>query len=353
MTRHRVIQWATGSIGQAAIRACAERDDLELVGAYVSSAAKVGRDVGVIAGIEPIGVTATNDIDALLALDADCVVYTPMHASVPELCRILASGKDVVTICGWLAPGAVEAEELAAVEAACAVGGSTLYGTGVHPGYLAETTVWNLARLSQRIDRIGFHESGDLSRHPSADMLTLLGLGRPPDELGPDGMGADIDGLMAQGIAALAHGLGVTVDDVRADQEAAVSTVELDVAAGHVPAGHVGGRRWRWTGMAGGTPRIEYTMTYWLTPELQPRWDLPGTKYLIEIEGAPGLRCAIDALDGEGGAVGREWAVMAALNAVAEVGDAEPGVRTHLDLPLAVPRALTAHWHPKSLDGIR
>ena len=73
----RVIQWATGSVGRHAVRAVHAHPDLELVGAYVYSADKAGRDVGDICDIGPIGVTATGDRDAILASGRG---LRPLHA---------------------------------------------------------------------------------------------------------------------------------------------------------------------------------------------------------------------------------------------------------------------------------
>jgi 4-hydroxy-tetrahydrodipicolinate reductase len=98
---YRVIQWSTGNVGIHALRLIARHPDLELVGLWVHSPEKVGVDAGTLAGIEPTGVLATNDVDALLALDADCVCYTatadlrPAEA-LADMERIAASGKNLV-----------------------------------------------------------------------------------------------------------------------------------------------------------------------------------------------------------------------------------------------------------------
>ena len=105
---YRVIQWATGGVGRAAIEGVLAHPDLELAGAWVHSRAKDGADLGTLVGRDAIGVTATNDVDALLALDADCVLYSPFMAD-PEVVRaILESGKNVVTPLGWFYPPAEE-----------------------------------------------------------------------------------------------------------------------------------------------------------------------------------------------------------------------------------------------------
>ncbi|MGZ4682870.1 MAG: dihydrodipicolinate reductase, partial [Acidimicrobiales bacterium] len=129
---YRVVQWATGNVGRAAIEGVLAHPDLELAGAYVYSAAKAGLDVGEICGIDPVGVVATDDIEAILALGADCVVYSPMLANPDEVIRLLESGLDVVTPVGWIYP--FRSHDVAAVEAACRAGDATLHGTGINPG---------------------------------------------------------------------------------------------------------------------------------------------------------------------------------------------------------------------------
>ncbi len=74
----RVIQWATGGVGRAAIEGILDHPELELVGCWVHGPSKDGRDVGELVGRAPIGVRATRDVDALLALPADCVLYSPL-----------------------------------------------------------------------------------------------------------------------------------------------------------------------------------------------------------------------------------------------------------------------------------
>ena len=101
---YRVIQWATGNLGRAAIEGIVSHPELELVGCWVHSADKAGRDVGDARGIDPLGVVATNDVDAILALDADCVLYSPLLAKPREVIAILESGKNVVTPLGWFFP---------------------------------------------------------------------------------------------------------------------------------------------------------------------------------------------------------------------------------------------------------
>src|SRR5215212_8481793 len=131
---YRVVGWSTGGVGQLAIRAIARRPDLELVGVWVHSVEKVGADAGVLAGIEPLGVPATNDADALLALRPDCVCYSASGESldagvVPDMARMLEAGINVVTVSapGLVHPAGYNAEWRELLERAAAAGNATLY----------------------------------------------------------------------------------------------------------------------------------------------------------------------------------------------------------------------------------
>src|SRR5436305_11687274 len=99
---YRVIQWSTGNVGTFALRCIVGHPELELAGVWAHSTAKAGKDAGELCGLGRVGVCATTDGEALLALDADCVCYTatadlrPFEA-VEDVARILASGKNVVS----------------------------------------------------------------------------------------------------------------------------------------------------------------------------------------------------------------------------------------------------------------
>ena len=131
---YRVVQWATGSVGQLSIRAITERPVLDLVGCYVTRPEKVGRDAGDLAQGEPVGVRATGDIADVLSSGADCVHYAPLHPDDEEVCRLLEAGLNVVTPTFYVHPAALPPDRARRLEDACRRGGATLHGTGIHPG---------------------------------------------------------------------------------------------------------------------------------------------------------------------------------------------------------------------------
>lgn len=162
---HRVIQWATGTVGVHAVPAIVEHPDLELVGLWVHSESKVGRDAGEICGIDPVGVTATDDVEALLATDADCVSYMA-HSDVrpdqviEDLATFLRNGKNVVntSFVPLLFPKAAGSGAQERLQAACEEGGTSIYTSGIDPGYGNAGLAINTLALCKRVDRVRMME---------------------------------------------------------------------------------------------------------------------------------------------------------------------------------------------------
>lgn len=341
---YRVVQWATGSIGQIAIRHIVETPGLELAGVLVTSPAKVGRDAGELAAIDPVGVAATDDVDAVLGLDADCVCYAPLHADVDDMCRILASGKNLVTPTGFVFPHAVDAEVAERLEDACRRGGTSLHGTGIHPGFSGDLLPLTFARLCTRIDRVVVQEVADLARHPSREMMfDGLGFGRDPVEAvaEPSQIVATMERIFQESMALVASGLGVDVDRFTTEFDVAVAKRPLQVRAGEIGEGRVAGMRFQWLAWAGDEPLVVFRTFWKMGDDLEPDWGHGSIKYALEIEGEPSFRVGFEPTEpgpgGDTGYWGRVWTAMATVNAIPAVCAAEPGIRTHLDLPVIRP----------------
>ena len=157
----RVVQWTTGKTGTAAVRGMVGHPELDLVGCYAYSADKVGQDVGVLCGLEPIGVIATDDIDALLALKPDCVSYMPYRPDFDHVVRILESGVNVVTTMYRLAGTGYGDDVLERIEDAAQRGQSSLYASGIYPGH---APMVGLAASAMCTDRS--HLGARVARHP-------------------------------------------------------------------------------------------------------------------------------------------------------------------------------------------
>ncbi len=341
----RVIQWATGNQGVEAIRACATRSDLELVGGWVSSAAKEGLDLGEIAGIAPIGVTATQDIDALLGLGADCVIYTPRIASLDHVCRILASGANVVTTAFLFHPPSLPVADQARLEEACRVGCSSVHGTGLNPGVLSGALPLVLSGMSRQVDRVTLQERADWSFYESTHItFDNMRFGRPAAEVTEEA--SEFlhfnSGIFKEMIALVANALGAELDEITTSVELVDATEDHDIFGTILSAGTVAGQRWCWRGIRAGEVLVEIETLWTVGGEYPAHWPRPLDGWTLTIEGDPSFRTHTMALASferpepiaEHVRAASIATVMAAVNAITDVCAAPPGIATMADLPL-------------------
>ena len=333
----RVIQWATGSIGRYAIGAVAEDPNLELAGVWVHSEEKDGKDAGTLAGIEPLGISATRDAEALLALDADCVLYAPLLADVGEMCRLLDSGKNIVTPTGF---SFVKDPTLAArLDAACQAGGVSFHGSGIHPGFAGDRLPLVLSALCRRIDKVTVYEVCDLSQASESPemMMEQLGFGMSAEDAAkePPALMGVMSTIFYESMDMLAAGLGFEIDGYDHKHEFAVAKRDIPVHAGVIKRGHVAGQHFEYTGLVRDRAVIQF-QTYWkMARDIEPSWpyDAP-IEYTVEVEGDPSVRCTLSPIEPENTEPGLVWTAMNCVNAIAPVCAAEPGIRSSLDLPL-------------------
>jgi len=336
----RVIQWSSGNVGRGVIRAVTERDGLELVGLYVRSADKVGRDAGEIAGIAALGVTATDSVEEILAIDADVVIHTPLpslvygddpDADVKDFCRLLASGKNVITTVGYLYPKVHGPEITERLEAACAVGGSTFHSTGLNPGWLGDVLPLTMSSLSRRIDQVRVSEITNFEFYPSPEiMFGMMGFGKTESEFQSDVERYSfwLTGLFRENVQMIADGLGFELDRITATTDRAYAETDLNPAAGLIRAGTVAGQRWEWAGIRDGHKRIVQETVWRMHESVAPDW--PRGDHSVTIEGKPRMQIRLDALWISDGLLATG---MHAVNAIPYVCAASPGIRTLLDLP--------------------
>ena len=219
----KVVQWATGGVGIAAINGVLEHPDLELAGCWVHSPDKAGKDVGEIIGTEPLGVTATNSVDDILALDADAVIYSPLLPNPDEVAALLRSGKNVVTPVGWFYPSEKQAAPL---RAAALEGNATLHGTGIAPGGISEKFPLLLSAMATGVTFVRAEEFSDLRTYEAPDVVRhVMGFGDTPDKALSGPMQKMLDGGFIQAVRMIVAKIGFNADPrIRASQEVAVAT---------------------------------------------------------------------------------------------------------------------------------
>lgn len=339
----RVVQWATGAVGRYALRSVVPRPDFELVGVLVYDPDKVGTDAGELVGLPECGVACTDDVDRILALDADCVLHTPLPASyfgddhasdVDTICTLLASGKNVITTTGFVYPPSYGPGIVERLRRACAAGGTSLHGTGINPGFMSDLLPLALSGLSSRVDHIFVRESSDFRGHPSRQFVVdLVGFTRSAKDYttAVRPFRAFQRALFAESVQLVANALGVALDEVEESDEFEIAAEEFEIAAGVVRPGTVCASRWVFSGLVRGRPFMTVECVYKADATKVTRWPQPG--FTIHIEGLPQMMVTVDEVSN-----GLDACAAHAVNAVPTVCAAPPGIVTLLDLPLTVGR---------------
>jgi len=344
----RVVQWSTGGCGVIAVRTLWDRADLELVGVWVHSEAKRGRDAGELAGLDPIGLPTTSDADALLALEPDCISYTASGESRPgecveDFCRFLSRGINVVTtsVPGLVHPAGFDRDAVTAIESAAAQGRATLYASGMEPGFAGDHLVLALTTLSHRIDTIRTQEVFGYETYPVPfTIYEVFGFGKPVEHR----CLMELPGVQASAwappVQMVADHLGAPLDEIRETYDKRVTERPLEVAAGSITAGTVGAVRFETIGVVDGREAIVIEHINRLAPDIAPDWpsaDRDGT-YRVIVKGDPCFQCDFtlgsEADYSDHGMVGT---TMRVVNAIPAVCRAAPGIATATDLPLTLP----------------
>jgi len=345
--KYRVIQWATGGVGRAAIDGILSHPELELVGCWVHSPEKAGRDVGELAGIGVIGVRATNDVAELLALEADCVMYSPIMAKREEVIRILESGKNVVTPLNWFYPNKAKVADL---EAACQKGGVTLHGTGIHPGGITERFPLMVSALSRNVTHVRAEEFSDCRSYGAPEVVgEMMLFGKTPEQAAKSPMLAVMGGGFLQSIDMVADALGFALDDKKISKhEVSVATAPIDSPIGPIQPGRVAAQRFTWQAAVRGNPVITVRTNWFMGEEnLDPAWSFgpEGQRFEVEVTGDPTAKVTFHGWHPESIAAGlvRNPGIVATaihgVSAIPYVCRAPAGIQTYLDLPLVAGRA--------------
>jgi 2,4-diaminopentanoate dehydrogenase len=347
---YRIIQWATGNVGHHALRMIVERPDFELVGLRVYDPAKRGKDAGDLLETGPVGVKATDDSAEILALDADCVCYTPLgstldsaESALDDICAILASGKNVVSSAveyhAYLGPGkdlaGGGAHAYQRISEACAAGNASFFHAGINPGFAMELWPLVLSQVCRRIDSLTVTEVVDMRRYPSIHMLNFIGFGaKPSQSVMNRGMTQSPKGTpFYLTLTALTDAMGVELDDVAYRREDVVTDVPLTVAAGTIASGTTAAIKFQFDGIVHGKVVVSLQWVWRVTDDVAPDWPTGDSRWILRVDGDPTLDSEFvmaTKLDA-GRAVSLSVATVN-LNAVPAVCAAPPGLYNNLTI---------------------
>jgi 4-hydroxy-tetrahydrodipicolinate reductase len=343
--KYRVVQWATGVVGSAALRSIVRHPRLDLVGVKVYSDDKSGRDAGDIAGIGETGVIATQDVEAIMALDADCVVYCPLPWNLGEICRLLESGKHVVTPCPYWFPFIQSPEVAASLGAACRKGQVNFHASGCNPGGIAERFPLTFTGWCNRIDRITMTECGDCRTYSSEGVMRdLMNLGKTPEEASNNPFKEMLARSWYEPIDMIAEGLGSEVVSYEAKHDFILANQPIQTAVGIIEEGTIALNHYRHIGRTREGTEITQEQIWYVDDirqtRLQSKMEIPRESgWRIKLEGDVNLHIDIDfppeLTQDERVAQGLSTTAFHLVNAVPLVCEAgDPGLKTFLDLPM-------------------
>ena len=350
--KSRIAVWSTGGVGAIAIDAIRQRPNLELVGVWVHSAAKEGRDAGELAGGAALGIAATNDADALIALQPDCVVYAASGperdaGAIPDYLRLLEAGINVVATSSTslvYPPSYFHPVWRQQLETAATAGNASFYASGIFPGFASDQLALLLSTQSKVIRTLTVSEVALNDHYPVADVMTDgMGFGRSLDFEPMLSTPGFIEMAWNAPIHLIATGLGAHVQEIRGSLDRCLTHRDLDVAFGKIEAGTCGAVRTRAAGVVDGREAIVVEHIIRMARDVAPDW--PNSEcdatYRVDVDGDPDIHCTMTVGDREGHGAGRgamTATAMRVVNAVPYVVAAPPGLLSSLDLPVTLPR---------------
>jgi hypothetical protein len=347
---YRVIHWGTGNTGRLALRGVLQHPDLELVGLYVHHPDKVGRDAGELIGLDRAGITATNDVEALLALDADCLCYLGdgigprVPEAVAEMSRFLRAGCNVVTtsLNQLVYPKTAAPEFRDPLDAGCRDGNTSFFNNGADPGFGSDLIPLTLLALMDEIESVRVQEIVNYNHYDQAwVMRSLFGFGQPLDYASPLFTSGALTEYWGGVVTMVADALGVTLDEIRESHDFAAIDTDVDVAVGRIDAGTVAAIRFEVQGIVNGKAVIVVEHDTRIHDAAAPDWPQCAggdNCYRVILEGRPKLTCELDMEDEHGGDGGLIACAMRVVNAIPAVCAAPAGVLSVLDLPMVFGR---------------
>jgi 4-hydroxy-tetrahydrodipicolinate reductase len=313
---------------------------------------KAGRDAGELCGIGRVGVAATRDAQALLALPAECVVYAATadlrpREALEDVCRILRAGKNVVTssLVALVHPDALGPEVRRALDEACRAGGVSFFASGIDPGFANDVLPLVLSGLCERWTEIRIREIVNYATYDQPEVLfDTMGFGRPMDATPPFLRPGTLAFAWGGTIRLLAQGLGLELDEIRSVAESRPAPRDLATPMGTIAAGTRAALRFEVQGIVGGEPRLVCEHVTRMHDDLAPEWPQSSGGYEIRIEGVPRMVCRLEMEDerGDHAIGGLVLTATRLVNAIPAVCAAPPGPLSALDLPLVTGRGLLA-----------
>lgn len=343
--KYRIVQWSAGRVGTSSAQAILEHPDMELVGFWVHSEAKEGKDAGELVGRDTLGVKATRSIEEVIALKPDCVMYMQEGYDADAICALLEAGINIVTSRGeFHFPPGMDQALRKRVEAACEKGGASIHSSGVSPGFSTEAFPLVLTSLARRLDCLTIDEFADMTASCSDEMLLdVLRYGGAPEEASNPQLVHHMTANFGQSLGVVADALGLAFDEIKTTAENAVCKERIPLRGGRaIEPGTVAAMRFTVAGIKGGKPLLQFRANWFCTTDLDSDWSIRENGWRVQVEGDTPLDIYIgmpvDCSPEEMPLVMAGYTAQRCVNCVPFVCAATPGIRTSAEMPQIISR---------------
>lgn len=355
----KVAHWGAGNTGIFGLHSILSSEHLELTALMVGTPEKVGKDAGALTDRATTGVCATNNLNEFLAQPADCVTYFARDSEqldpsvegsmaaghTESICRILASGRNVITttVTPFTYPDTLSEAVRLKLDNACREGQSAFLGIGIDPGFMNDMLPLILSGFTSRLDKITAQEILNYGSYNQPDTLKSMGYGLFPKDI-PDEQ-RTFDGVKATwsvAIRAMASELGLQLEDIDFSHEFAAAEFDFDIPAFHVPEGAVAASRFTLRGIINGHERLIVEHVTRLHEDVAPHWaklKSGSGGFRIIMDGDPPFVTEVALGQTDDGEVGDATlhachaTAARAINAVPIICQAPPGVYSQFTLP--------------------
>ncbi|HVO57900.1 MAG TPA: hypothetical protein VMT51_09420 [Dongiaceae bacterium] len=323
----RAIQYGIGPIGVSIVKLLREKQSVEIVGAIDTDPAKVGKDLGEVAGASdaPWGVKISDNAEEVLGQAADIVMHTTSSSLAKvtdQLIACLRAGSCVVSTCEELSyPYRTHPELAAQLDKEAKDWGVALVGTGVNPGFVMDKLVITLAAVSQRIEHAKALRIVDASKR-RLPLQKKIGAGLSLEEFRSKVQEGVIKHVgLPESVAMVAESLGLPVDEITETIEPKVASERVQTEYLTVEAGQAAGVHQIARGLSGGKELVYL--------ELQMYVGAKDPADTVTLTGHPNISLTIP-----GGSHGDIATASVAVNSIPAILDAPAGLRTSRDLPI-------------------
>jgi 2,4-diaminopentanoate dehydrogenase len=347
-------------MGATAIRSTVAFPGLRLAGVITSSDEKAGRDAAEFAGlVDPTGVRATTDVDAVLA-ESDAVAYMASgdirpDEAIADIERCLRAGKHVVTpsLYSLYDPTSAPQEWVDRLTSAAEEGSATLLVSGVDPGWGNDALAVTAASLCTRIKTITCQEIFDYSTYNQPFAVKVsCGFGGSMDDT-PMMLLPTIPTMVWGGnVRLIGRGLGIEIDEITEEVERLPLEETVDTVMGPFEKGTQGAFFLKVIGWSDGKQRVIIEHITRIHPSCAPHWPQPDQgagDHRVIVDGDPQLTITTraDVVGGNRADGGNTTAANRLLGALNWLREQKPGIYDGLQVPLrsVLPvEAETARW---------